>query len=80
MAARPWDEIPKITPPAFRATGRLEIGVRIINSLNTVPILPFDDFFAWYRSETRLAFSRTVVLRYRIELESRPGCGAAIRV
>src|SRR5262249_53258317 len=30
-----------------------------------------DDFFAWSCSEPRLAFSRTVVLRYRIELESR---------
>jgi len=30
-----------------------------------------DDFVAWYCSEPRLAFSRTVVLRYRIELESR---------
>jgi site-specific recombinase XerC len=31
----------------------------------------FDDFIAWYCSEPRLAFSRTVVLRYRLELESR---------
>lgn len=30
-----------------------------------------DDFIAWYCSEPRLAFSRTVVLRYRIELENR---------
>ena len=30
-----------------------------------------DDFVAWYCSEPRLAFSRTVVLRYRLELESR---------
>jgi integrase len=30
-----------------------------------------DDFVAWYCSEPRLAFSRTVVLRYRIELEAR---------
>jgi integrase len=30
-----------------------------------------DDFIAWYCSEPRLAFSRTVVLRYRLELESR---------
>jgi integrase len=30
-----------------------------------------DDFTAWYCSEPRLAFSRTVVLRYRLELESR---------
>ena len=30
-----------------------------------------DDFVNWYCSEPRLAFSKTVVLRYRIELESR---------
>ena len=30
-----------------------------------------DDFVSWYCSEPRLAFSKTVVLRYRIELESR---------
>jgi site-specific recombinase XerD len=30
-----------------------------------------NDFIAWYCSEPRLAFSKHVVLRYRIELESR---------
>ena len=30
-----------------------------------------DDFIAWYCSEPRLAFGKHVVLRYRIELESR---------
>jgi len=30
-----------------------------------------DDFIAWYCSKPRLAFSRTVVLRYRLELEAR---------
>ncbi|HWR51220.1 MAG TPA: site-specific integrase [Bryobacteraceae bacterium] len=30
-----------------------------------------DDFVAWYCSEPRLAFSRTVVLRYKLELEAR---------
>src|SRR5918995_4564992 len=30
-----------------------------------------DDFVAWYCSEPRLAFNRTVVLRYQLELESR---------
>ncbi len=29
-----------------------------------------DDFVSWYCSEPRLAFGRTVVLRYRLELES----------
>jgi hypothetical protein len=30
-----------------------------------------DDFISWYCSEARLAFGRTVVLRYRYEMESR---------
>jgi hypothetical protein len=30
-----------------------------------------NDFIAWYCSGPRLAFSKHVVLRYRIELESR---------
>ena len=33
--------------------------------------LAMDDFIAWYCSEPRLAFSKTVVLRYRWELEAR---------
>lgn len=30
-----------------------------------------DEFFAWYCSEARLAFNKTVVLRYRFQLEER---------
>lgn len=30
-----------------------------------------DDFITWYCSEPRLAFNRTVVLRYRLQLEAR---------
>lgn len=30
-----------------------------------------DDFVTWYCSEPRLAFGKTVVLRYRLELEGR---------
>src|ERR1035438_9895124 len=30
-----------------------------------------DEFVEWYRSEPRLSFSRTVVVRYRMHLESR---------
>jgi hypothetical protein len=29
-----------------------------------------DDFIAWYCSEPRIAFNKTVVLRYRIQLEA----------
>jgi site-specific recombinase XerD len=39
-----------------------------------------DDFVAWYCSEPRLAFSKTVVLRYRIELESRRLSSATINL
>src|SRR5580700_4637900 len=31
-----------------------------------------DEFVDWYRSEPRLSFSKTVVVRYRMHLESRP--------
>ena len=30
-----------------------------------------NEFVEWYRSEPRLAFNRTVVLRYRINLEQK---------
>ena len=30
-----------------------------------------DDFISWYCSEPRLAFNKTVVLRYRLQLEAR---------
>jgi site-specific recombinase XerD len=30
-----------------------------------------DDFIAWYCSEPRLAFDKTVVLRYKLQLEAR---------
>lgn len=39
-----------------------------------------DDFIAWYCSEPRLAFSRPVVLRYRLELEARRLAPATINL
>jgi site-specific recombinase XerD len=39
-----------------------------------------DDFIAWYCSEPRLAFSRTVVLRYRLALEGRQLAPATINL
>ena len=39
-----------------------------------------DDFVAWYCSEPRLAFSKTVVLRYRFELEGRRLAPATINL
>jgi integrase len=39
-----------------------------------------DEFVAWYCSEPRLAFNRTVVLRYRIHLEQRAYAPATINL
>jgi hypothetical protein len=39
-----------------------------------------DEFIAWYCSEPRLALNRTVVLRYRIHLESVPLSPATINL
>jgi hypothetical protein len=39
-----------------------------------------NDFIAWYSSEPRLAFSKHVVLRYRIELESRHRSASTINL
>jgi hypothetical protein len=39
-----------------------------------------DDFVSWYCSEPRLAFNKTVVLRYRLELEGRPLSPATINL
>ena len=39
-----------------------------------------DEFIAWYCSEPRLSFNRTVVLRYRIHLESRNLAAGTINV
>ena len=38
------------------------------------------EFVAWYCSEPRLAFNRTVVLRYRIHLEQRGYASATINL
>ena len=38
------------------------------------------EFVAWYCSEPRLAFNRTVVLRYRIQLEQRQFAPATINL
>src|SRR6202162_5937985 len=39
-----------------------------------------DDFVAWYCSEPRLAFNKTVVLRYRLQLEARHLSSSTIKV
>ena len=40
--------------------------------------LAIDDFVDWYCSEPRLAFNRTVVLRYRIHLEQKQYASATL--
>src|SRR5450756_404732 len=39
-----------------------------------------NEFVAWYCSEPRLAFNRTVVLRYRIHVEQRKYAPATINL
>src|ERR1700722_17166364 len=39
-----------------------------------------DDFVAWYCSEPRLALNKTVVLRYRLQLEARHLAPSTINV
>ena len=39
-----------------------------------------DDFIAWYCSEPRIAFNKTVVLRYRLQLETRHLAAATINL
>jgi len=39
-----------------------------------------DEFVAWYCSEPRLSFNKTVVTRYRIHLESRQLAPGTINV
>jgi site-specific recombinase XerD len=39
-----------------------------------------DDFIAWYCSEPRLAFNKTVVLRHRLQLEARHLSSSTINV
>ena len=48
----------------------------VLNSLSSIDAQrgyqhAIEEFIEWYCSEPRLSFSKTVVLRYRIHLESR---------
>lgn len=48
----------------------------VLNSLSSIDAQrgyrhAIDEFVEWYCSEPRLSFGRTVVLRYRMHLESR---------
>jgi len=57
----------------------------VLNSLSSVSgqrtyTHAIDEFVGWYCSEPRLAFNRTVVLRYRIHLEQRAYAPATINL
>ena len=39
-----------------------------------------DDFIAWYCSEPRLAFNKTVVLRYRLQMEAQHLSASTVNV
>jgi integrase len=57
----------------------------VLNSLSSASAQRTDDhaireFVGWYCSEPRLAFNRTVVLRYRIHLEQRHYAAATINL
>ena len=57
----------------------------VLNSLSSVSgqrtySHAIDEFVGWYCSEPRLAFNRTVVLRYRIHLEQRAYAAATINL
>jgi hypothetical protein len=65
------------TPKAvLRPTDLDQAKSAVLNSLSSDDAqrgyrLAIDEFVDWYCSEPRLSFSKTVVLRYRIHLESR---------
>ncbi len=57
----------------------------VLNTLGSVQSqrayrFAIDDFITWYCSEPRIAFNRTVVLRYRIQLETKHLAPATINL
>src|SRR5919197_1291806 len=72
-----WKSRKKKTPKRVLALPDLEHAkTAVLNSLSSASgQRTYDhgirEFVAWYCSEPRLAFNRTVVLRYRIHLEQR---------
>jgi site-specific recombinase XerD len=54
----------------------------VLNTLGSQRAYRFaiDDFIAWYCSEPRIAFNKTVVLRYRIQLEAKHLAPATINL
>ena len=71
--------------PKLSFAGSRTIEAAVLNSLTSASgQRTYDhairEFVAWYCSEPRLAFNRTVVLRYRIHLEQRHYAPATINL
>src|SRR5579872_4304279 len=83
----PWRWRPRVMKQKHNAKGRVAKSVlrlpdlevaksAVLNSLSCPDAQrgyrhAIDEFVDWYCSEPRLSFSKTVVLRYRMHLESR---------
>ena len=84
--AKPMNHKRKTAPKRVLRLPDLDLAKRtVLNSLGSPDSTraythAIDDFIAWYCSEPRLAFGKHVVLRYRIELESRLLAPATINV
>ncbi len=64
--------VPKIV---LRLSDLDQAKLAVLNSLSSIDVQrgyrhAIEEFIAWYCSEPRLSFSKAVVLRYRIHLES----------
>jgi hypothetical protein len=77
MSGRPTSKRNRPKPKAvLRLPDLDQAKSAVLNSLSSADAQrgyrhAIDEFLEWYCSEPRLSFSRTVVLRYRIHLESR---------
>src|SRR5450759_5101191 len=84
--AKPLNRKRKTTPKRVLRLPDLDLAKRtVLSSLGSPDSSrayahAIDDFITWYCSEPRLAFGKHVVLRYRIELESRRLAPATINV
>src|SRR5690348_7322273 len=77
MSRKPASKRSRLKPKAvLRLPDLDQAKSAVLNSLTSADAQrgyrhAIDEFVEWYCSEPRLSFSRTVVLRYRIHLESR---------
>src|SRR6201982_3630376 len=77
MSRKPTPKQTRHTPKAvLRLPDLDQAKSAVLNSLSSADAQrgyrhAIDEFVEWYCSEPRLSFSKTVVLRYRMHLESR---------